>query len=390
LEWTGAARLFAFKKGGVMSLFQRARLLRSLFRVDRGVSLEDSPVEIRSCLFVCRRRREAGCAREGALPGDFSPVADRQVAENRRFSYAVFLPRGAARSRGAILLLHGLNERDWDKYLPWAERLVLLTGKAVVLFPIAFHMNRAPAAWRDPRLSLALAGARRSMGRNATFANATISARLSACPWRFHLSGKETLFDLRQLLGEIREGRHPLFVAGARVDMFAYSIGALLAEVLLLSDRGGLTGDARLFMFCGGALFSYMNGEARDIVDGEAYARVRSFYLDEFLGRGDGGAFERAFRSMIVDGVGRERREVFFEGARERVRAVTLSNDAVMPTPGARAAFGERLSGAMLEEMTFPFVCSHQHPFPPGEGAAGELVEAAFDGLFDRAAGLLA
>jgi hypothetical protein len=44
-------------------------------------------------------------------------------------------------------LLHGLNERSWDKFLPWAARLVESTARAVILMPIAFHMNRALAEW---------------------------------------------------------------------------------------------------------------------------------------------------------------------------------------------------------------------------------------------------
>ncbi|MDR2130619.1 MAG: DUF6051 family protein [Odoribacteraceae bacterium] len=378
-----------------MELLQRTRFLRSLFTFERRVVLEDAPVEIRPCLFVeTIGEREMNDLQAGGPGGDFCSTPDNRIEENKRFSYAVFLPGGTTRGDRAILLLHGLNERSWDKYLPWAEYLSLATGKAVILFPIAFHMNRAPACWRDPRALQPLVALRKQGGdgtRNSTFVNVAISARLSAKPERFYLSGRESLFNLWQLFSEIRDGRHSLFKEGASIDIFAYSIGALLAQVLLLSDPGRLTRDSRLFMFCGGALFSYMDGSARDIVDQEAYARVRSFYTNEFLAtaRGEGDRFEKAFKAMILPRVSRAYREAFFERASERVRVVTLKNDSVMPTPGAREAVGERLAGSLVEELDFPFPYSHQHPFPVNDRVDPGLVHRAFESLFQRVAGFL-
>ncbi|MDR2413450.1 MAG: DUF6051 family protein [Odoribacteraceae bacterium] len=379
-----------------MLLTRRARFLKSLFTLDHRVRLGDVPVEIHPCPFVREMgNRERDDPRDRVLPGDFYPVPDNRVVENERFSYPVFLPRGASRASQAIILLHGLNERDWDKYLPWAERLLLDTGKAVILFPIAFHVNRVPTPWRDSRVLHALAGERRrgmSDAANATFVNVAISTRLSACPSRFHLSGKETLFNLWQLVAAIRDGRHPLFHEGTTVDLFAYSIGALLAQVLLLADPCQLTTASRLFIFCGGALFSYMDGSARDIIDREAYSRVRSFYLNEFLSTPGAldDPFDEAFRALILPGLSRERREAFFERARARVRVVTLDNDTVMPTAGARAALGEGLAREMLDEMSFPFPCTHQQPFPLHERVSPSLVHRSFEALFSRAAALLA
>ena len=74
-------------------------------------------------------------------------VPDAGIAENRIWTCDVVLPAGVERAGGAILLLHGLNERAWTKYHPWAVELARRTGRAVVLFPIAFHMQRAPASW---------------------------------------------------------------------------------------------------------------------------------------------------------------------------------------------------------------------------------------------------
>ena len=56
-----------------------------------------------------------------------------------------------------IIVFHGLNEKKWDKYLPWAYGLATQTGKAVVLFPIAFHMSRAPERWSSRQEMYAIA-----------------------------------------------------------------------------------------------------------------------------------------------------------------------------------------------------------------------------------------
>ena len=87
---------------------------------------------------------------------------DAGIAENRRFTYQVFVPVERRDERKAILLLHGLNERNWDKYHHWAEYLALNTGKPVILFPIAFHMNRGPSAWLNPRSMNRVAETRRA------------------------------------------------------------------------------------------------------------------------------------------------------------------------------------------------------------------------------------
>ena len=64
-----------------------------------------------------------------------------------------------------LLLFHGLNEKDWDKYLPWAHALARATGKAVLLFPTAFHMNRAMGHWSDHRCMHRASQERRAASR---------------------------------------------------------------------------------------------------------------------------------------------------------------------------------------------------------------------------------
>jgi len=86
---------------------------------------------------------------------------DIDIPENKTFTYTLFQKETGQPADGIILLFHGLNEKSWHKYLPWAEKLVENTGKAVILFPIAFHMNRVPAEWSNSRVMSTISNTRR-------------------------------------------------------------------------------------------------------------------------------------------------------------------------------------------------------------------------------------
>jgi pimeloyl-ACP methyl ester carboxylesterase len=322
----------------------------------------------------------------------FCPLTDDRIPENTTFAYTVFAPTGRTRHNRAIILLHGLNERSWDKYLPWAEYLAEATGEAVVLFPLAFHMNRAPVQWRDPRRAMPLVHERRQQLpglHNSTFANVALSTRVSQEPLRFYLSGLETLYNLVQFVREIRSGEHPFFSAGAPVNIFAYSVGALLSQVLLLANPAGLFSDTRLFMFCGGAVFSDMNGDARDILDREANARLHDYYAHVFRrSMPPGDPLVETFTMMLGAELLKERRESFFECAAHRIRAISLRNDAVVPTGGIIKALGTA-AGKILRELDFPFPYSHQIPFPSDKPIDAPLLNAAFNSVLAPAAAFL-
>ena len=76
---------------------------------------------------------------------------DANIDENRKFYYPIFKPLSKRKFDKAILLLHGLNERSWDKYLCWAEFLCHYTQRPIVLFPLAFHVNRSQSGWLNIR-----------------------------------------------------------------------------------------------------------------------------------------------------------------------------------------------------------------------------------------------
>lgn len=382
-----------------MDISLRTQEIGRLFSYEKRAELPESGLEIIPYRFV----QVAGAVeinefQKELAPAGFCSVPDNSIAENQSFVYTIFAPRGKEKRDKTILLLHGLNERSWDKYWTWAEYLAKETGKPVILFPIAFHMNRTPSQWWNPRITLAWANRRKQEiadVSNSTFANVAISSRLSVHPLRFYASGRESVYNIRQLVSEIKEGRHPLFKEGTSVHIFGYSIGALLAQILLLANPGNLFGESRLFMFCGGSIFNEMNGNARDILDKEAYDRLRQYYTGDFLqphalsSSFKKDRLERAFKAMIRPDILQDYRESFFRKACQRIRGISLKKDVVMPTEGIRKAFG-KISGKIMEEMDFPFPYSHQLPFPlrpsPKETPA---VNGMFLRVFGKAAAFL-
>ena len=387
----------------MLCIMERTKLLGSCFSFDRAVQLPDRPVV--SLPFDFTRdlgREEVTRLQESIQAAPFCPAADTAIDENQQFRYVIFAPAGTSRFDRAIILLHGLNERSWQKYLTWAEDLVMTCGVPVVLFPIAFHMNRTPVAWITPRGLVPWLNRRKQEIKNlcnASFFNLALSSRLSVSPLRFYSSGLESAFNLIQLINDMKQGRHPLFTDSVRTDFFAYSIGALLAQVVLMADPYENLPDSRLFTFCGGSVFERMNGNSRDIMDQEAYQKIREYYLGEFhnFQRGQDGRqagvsdkLTNAFRLMIHSADPEDGRRMFFARAKDRIMMISLRKDTVIPTVGLHEATGQELAGYMTRELDFPYEYTHQSPFPEnGKIHETELI-TSFRSVFDRAAGFLA
>lgn len=329
-------------------------------------------------------------------PGAGSVVANDCVMENQQFTYPVFYPVKKKRNQEAILLLHGLNERSWNKYYPWAEYLCRATGRAVILFPIAYHVNRSPQTWSNPRELQSLLERRKLLTgnhRSLSFANLALSERLSERPLRFFTSGRQSFHDVERLCAAIQQGEHPMFESGSSIDVFAYSIGAFLAQILFLNNPGGLFTHSRLFMFCGGGIFSSMYGCSRSIMDAASYERLYNYYLQEFkledAEQQAGNELAGTFYSMIAPFHLKEKRLQLFQAMKERIRGISLVNDKVIPYEGVQKAMGDELAGQTVELIDLPYSYTHENPFPVG-GVKMKEVDAAFLKIFKSASGFLA
>ncbi len=336
------------------------------------------------------------CFEKGELISSDDLIQADALYDNRNFDYHIFYSNASTVSRDCIILLHGLNERSWDKYLPWGYELSRLTGKTVILFPISYHINRSPLAWSNPRLMKQFVDARLKRlphTHSLSIANVALSERLEKHPERFVLSGYQAASDLIRLTRAIRLGKHPLFEKGTTVDFFGYSIGAFLSQVLLLSQLKGLLDQSKFFLFCGGSAFQGMNGVSRYIMDSVSYNNMYSFYLKE--GKGlpvvnkafdyvlHETVFGTAFKKMVRFQASPS--GSLFGACRDRMQVVSLQKDEVIPT----CSINKTLPAGLCEELNFDYAYSHENPFPLYSINSSKLMEKvndSFQVLFEKAA----
>jgi hypothetical protein len=220
---------------------------------------------------------------------------------------------------------------------------------------------------------------------NSTFCNVALSSRLSLCPERFYVSGRESVYNIAQLGRDIREGKilndgKRIFSQDCRIDIFAYSVGALLAQTVLIANPDGNFSDSKLCTFCGGSIFGDMNGSSKDIVDSEAFAKIHNYYCNDFV-KTSGDSIHEAYKSLITVDCLKQERESFFTKACNRIKMLTLKKDKVIPTFGALHAVGIKNSN-LVEEIDFPFEYSHQIPFPAPHSASLRMKELLPETLY--------
>jgi hypothetical protein len=331
-------------------------------------------------------------------------VADSKVKENNRFRYSVFTPKGTEKSDRVIMMFHGLNEKYWHKYLTWAYRLCLLTGKAVVLFPIAFHMNRAPHDWSDSRKMYALSEKRKLQFPDiidSTLTNVAISSRLQIRPQRYLWSGLQTYHDVIDFMSGIRGGGHPFISNNATFDIFAYSIGSFLSQILMMANHDQLFEKSRLFIFCGGATFNRYSPVTKFILDSEANVELYSYAIehldshlkhDKRLGHflGNDHLEGTCFRSMLNYKTLKDFREMSFRSMSDRIAAIGLVQDTVIPS----YEMMNTLKGSSLDisirvdALDFDYPYKHEDPFQPVP-KYNDLLMTSYTGVFDSVAEFL-
>lgn len=373
-----------------MNYSQRQIELNAQFQLGIDTHLSESNIDIRFCSFTSNTQ---SCTNDPVLIS----CEDKKIQENISFSYPVFMRKGSAPANKAILLLHGLNERNWNKYLTWAEYLCKETGKPVILFPIAFHMNRSPLNWSNPRALQSLMDLRRKnngLDRSLSFANVALSQRICENPNRFYSSGRQSINDLAQLFTEIKQGTHPFFSENTHIDIFSYSIGSFLSQITIMTNPDGLFSDSKLFMFCGGGIFSSMFGESRSIMDKSAFARLLQYYMNDFSKEVKPTSISdkiyESFFSMISPDKNKTEREDFFKQLGDRIEGISLEKDRVIPYRGVVEAMGNENASSRISLLDFSFPYSHENPFPIVNSSISSEINASFNQIFGRAAQFLA
>lgn len=329
--------------------------------------------------------------------------SDADIEENVDFTYPVILPRGKLCNQQAIVLLHGLNERSWEKYLVWAWYLARQTGKAVVLFPIAMHMNRSPANWSNARQMVAVSRARVQRYpelSNASFVNAAISERLTNAPQRFAAAGYQSFHDVLRLVRQIQTGGHPFFTAPSQVDLMAYSIGAYLAQVLLLANPDGVFDQSKVSLFCGGTELNQMNGSSKFILDEVAFRRINSYYANEFEDdwqqnkqwKNQFGLHRlgTAFKAMLGPESLLQLKKKTFRRISDQLQLIGLTKDTVVPARNMFATIGKPAAQAPQHQVfDFSYAYDHVTPFPAKNARITRQVNVAFEKVYGQIAHFL-
>ena len=326
---------------------------------------------------------------------------DNNFEENNKFSYTILKNKNTEKSKSVLVLLHGLNEKNWDKYLPWAYYLMEKTGKPVILFPLAYHMNRAPREWSDSRLMYRLSQERILLFpslNSSSYVNAALSTRLQFSPERFLLSGLQTLYDIIQLVEEIRNDNNPYISKDAAIDYFGYSIGGFLGQILIMSNQLNLFSDSRFLVFCGGATLDQTTPISKTIIDSEAADALIQYYLDHFENalNVDGHLhhlFAKSeevgvvFKCMLDSNKMVSFRNAMFYSLKEQIRIVGLAKDKVFTPKSLTGNYLNRISDS-VKIFDFDYNYTHETPFPLLSKIESE-VNHSFQEIFNYSADFL-
>lgn len=326
-------------------------------------------------------------------------VKDISVDENRFFNYQIVKPTEAQNTKKVIFLFHGFNEKDWTKYMPWAKIICERTGSSVILFPIAFHMQRAPKNWSDMREMYKLSEKRKNRYPNivhSTLSNVAISMRLHSMPQRFIWSGLQTYYDVIQLIEECKNGKHPYISDDFTFDIFAYSIGGFLAQILKLTNHNNYFTHSKVCLFCSGATFNRLSPVSKFILDSEANVALYSFlveHFEKFLQKDhllnhyilkdhlEG----KIFCSMLEYQKGRTLREELLKKYENDIYAIALRKDTVIPSfeviNALRGAY--RNIDIKIDELDFEREYTHENPFPSGTKLRQQIDED-FNEVFSK------
>jgi hypothetical protein len=234
----------------------------------------------------------------------------------------------------------------------------------------------------------------------SSFANIAISNRLTEDPMRFFKSGYQTVQDIVKLTSAIRTGEHSIIPKSRNINIFAYSIGAFLAEITLMGNPENLFSETKLFIFCGGSVFSNMKGSSKLIMDSRAFDRVYSYYLNDFeetiTGKSQlvdflcSSQVGMAFRSMIDLGRFKSFRENLLKKLRDQIRTVSLLKDTVIPSKGVVATLDSINKRDGVRVWDFPYLYSHENPFPVFDNPLSKMADYWFERVFAEATLFLA
>ena len=328
-------------------------------------------------------------------------VNDFDIDCNKNFDFYILKRLDVISAKECLIFFHGLNEKKWDKYLPWAYELAQKTGKAILLFPIAFHMNRAEPIWSNRHEMTQIANFRKKNfpeNTHVSFVNAAISSRLEAHPQRIFWSGFQTYSDIIEVIKKIRRNKISSISADTNFDLFGYSIGSFLSMILKMADPEGVFKNSKLFCFCGGMTIDRMFPVSKYIMDSRAAIKMQSVFAEllssEFKADIRLGHFqdeklhpkESWFKMMLRYNYFQKERETRIKEIQDQIKVFVLKKDEVAPPIEALNTVkgGYRNIDVEVEIQDFDFEYSHITPFSLSNKNK-KKVTSAFNSFIDSA-----
>jgi len=307
-------------------------------------------------------------------------INDISIEENQSFKYQIIKPIGADKTDKVIFLFHGFNERTWDKYLPWANYLCDNTGSSVVLFPIAFHMQRSPKLWSSKREMYKLSKNRKLENPkiiSSSLSNVAISIRIQTMPQRFIWSGLQSHYDIIQFMEECKRGEHTFINKDAHFDFFAYSIGGFLALTLKLTNYQNYFSKSKICLFCSGTSLNLMTPVSKFILDSVSYKAMYAYLVENIDDELEKDALlnhyinedhleGKILYSLFNDKKAIDFREKLLSKYASHIYAIALKKDQVIPA----IAVNSLLTGfnhdikIKVEIEDYDRKYSHENPYP--------------------------
>jgi pimeloyl-ACP methyl ester carboxylesterase len=321
--------------------------------------------------------------------------SDCDIEPNNRFRYPLIRERrtGGAlpRHRRAIILLHGLNEGSFSKYIPWAHQLLAKTGAPVILFPLTFHMNRVLPAWAPLQTEIFQRRSALAENDSSHRYNAIVSERLDTHPERFFWGAVQTYLDLVDLVRDIRAGRHPHFAPDARVDLVGYSAGGYFTLFLLMDDRERLFSDSRGIVFASGIPLRELDLASPLILDLTAEVALMKLFvknvdppasarMEHWFERHSEGCWMRTFCGSKHS---REILDPRLRALAPRLMGIANSNDVVVPVGSMLNLLQgvKRNTGVQVLELEMGV---HENPFSVPSYEKGKPVRKLIAEFFDE------
>jgi pimeloyl-ACP methyl ester carboxylesterase len=299
---------------------------------------------------------------------------DPEIQENVTFRYPLLRERSSLdalhRHDRVTIVLHGLNERQFDRYFRWAYRIWQGTDAPVVIFPLTFSINRVFPGWLSQNPKTFEVRENIPFNENTSLYNATISERLGSRPERFFWGGEQSYRDLIDFVRQIYQGEHPHFARKTRVDFLGYSSGGYIAPALLLNNPEELFNESRACVFASCVAIRYLSPSSPYIIDSMGETALRKLlvtHLDtqpsermkHWLEEHPEGQWMRSFCGFLPD---RTEREKGLKKIAPRLLGIANTNDKVMPLEGMLNALQgvRRDTGVRVEELDLGV---HENPF---------------------------